>query len=603
MKRLVRISIGFNFIALSAAVILFSVSCKVDGLLQEVETILKVPQPSLSLDGGTYTEDTYIGITSSYDDALIYYTLDGSDPTRQSSEYTEPIIISGNGTRVTVKAAAWRENMQLSDVVSATYTISYAAVGTPSFSPAAGSYSTDQNVTISSTTPGATIYYTDDGTTQPDRNAILYTGPITLVADGSITTISAVAVKEGRGDSQIATATYMVDPSLATYTLTVNRNPAAGGTTVPSPSDTARRYIPKSIEATPAAGYQFDNWTITAGAAFCTIGNASSASTTAILDGGDATVRANFSLKQYTLTVSSGGNGTVSPSGGTTVTHGVARAITATPSTGYQFAGWTVLSGAANVTIANMNDPTTTATCTGDASIQANFSIIQYNLTMNVGEGAGNTSPSGTTTVDYGEATSIQATPASGYQFRIWSTVSPSADIADPSSSSTTATLIGGNATVTANFQPIINKVELFFGTIPATPVDTITFQLRDSDQTTILATEEYTPVELENLIAALGLGDSGWIPFNFPSVTKPAGTMLYIYVMKSTTSLSFYWRSNSFDTYGGGTRYYKGISNDADFTFRVYRTTDAVEQEMTDDNGAVALEPSWYWQSFTLDY
>ncbi len=42
-----------------------------------------------------------------------------------------------------------------------------SAVATPTFSPVAGSYPSAQSVTISTTTTGATIYYTTNGTTQP----------------------------------------------------------------------------------------------------------------------------------------------------------------------------------------------------------------------------------------------------------------------------------------------------------------------------------------------------------------------------------------------------------------------------------------------------
>ncbi|MBQ6432642.1 MAG: chitobiase/beta-hexosaminidase C-terminal domain-containing protein [Bacteroidaceae bacterium] len=78
----------------------------------------------------------------------------------------------------------------------------------PTFTPAAGIYTSVQTVTITSATDGATIYYTTDGTDPTDAP---YTDPITV---SETTTIKAIAVKEGMDNSTVAEATYtIVDPS------------------------------------------------------------------------------------------------------------------------------------------------------------------------------------------------------------------------------------------------------------------------------------------------------------------------------------------------------------------------------------------------------
>ena len=76
---------------------------------------------------------------------------------------------------------------------------------TPTFSPAAGSYEGTQNVTISSTA-GATIYYTTDGST-PSTSSSVYSSPIAVNAD---MTIKAYAVKANYDDSEVATAAYTI---------------------------------------------------------------------------------------------------------------------------------------------------------------------------------------------------------------------------------------------------------------------------------------------------------------------------------------------------------------------------------------------------------
>lgn len=78
--------------------------------------------------------------------------------------------------------------------------------GTPTFSPAAGTYSAPQSVTISDTTAGATIYYTVDGST-PTTSSTQYTGPITV---STTATVNAIAVSSGNQNSAVATVTYTI---------------------------------------------------------------------------------------------------------------------------------------------------------------------------------------------------------------------------------------------------------------------------------------------------------------------------------------------------------------------------------------------------------
>ena len=79
---------------------------------------------------------------------------------------------------------------------------------TPTFSPAAGTYTEAQDVTITTTTSGASIYYTTDNSTPSASNGTLYTGAIDV---SETTTIKAIAVKTGNNDSQVAEATYTIE--------------------------------------------------------------------------------------------------------------------------------------------------------------------------------------------------------------------------------------------------------------------------------------------------------------------------------------------------------------------------------------------------------
>jgi fibro-slime domain-containing protein len=74
-----------------------------------------------------------------------------------------------------------------------------AVVATPVLTPVAGTYSSAQTVVITDATPGATIYYTTDGTT-PTTSSTLYSGPITVAATKTIKAIGAV-VAGGAGQT------------------------------------------------------------------------------------------------------------------------------------------------------------------------------------------------------------------------------------------------------------------------------------------------------------------------------------------------------------------------------------------------------------------
>src|SRR2546426_337681 len=103
--------------------------------------------------------------------------------------------------------------------------ITQQQVATPTFSPAGGTFASPQSVAIQDATPGATIYYTTDGST-PTSASPAYSGPILVM---QTTTIQAMATASGMTNSAVASATYTFLQQVATPTFT----PAGGTYTSP----------------------------------------------------------------------------------------------------------------------------------------------------------------------------------------------------------------------------------------------------------------------------------------------------------------------------------------------------------------------------------
>ncbi len=96
-----------------------------------------------------------------------------------------------------------------------------AAAAPPVFSPAAGTYTGTEIVTISDATPGAAIYYTNG--TMPTASSTQYTAPITV---SSSETLEAIATASGYSQSSVATATYTISTTPTITGVTVTPNPA-----------------------------------------------------------------------------------------------------------------------------------------------------------------------------------------------------------------------------------------------------------------------------------------------------------------------------------------------------------------------------------------
>jgi len=110
-------------------------------------------------------------------------------------------LVGANGlvtisSGVTLTARAFRADLQPSTVTVATFTLQ---AGKPVFSPHHGPITNGTSLLINTATPGASIYYTLDGT-DPTPASLLYTAPLTV---DTASVVSARAFRTGFADSEI----------------------------------------------------------------------------------------------------------------------------------------------------------------------------------------------------------------------------------------------------------------------------------------------------------------------------------------------------------------------------------------------------------------
>ncbi len=166
----------------------------------------KTPAPTANIpDGAIYLDGAAVTLTSK--EGSIFYTLDGNDPTTSSALYQAPITLTGES--VTLKAIAVLDESENSDVVTYNYTRA-GDTDPPTFSQNGGTIETGYALSITTSTQGAQIYYSTDGTEPTTLNIddlFLYTEPIVITKP---VTVKAIAVSEQQHMSPVVEAYFLV---------------------------------------------------------------------------------------------------------------------------------------------------------------------------------------------------------------------------------------------------------------------------------------------------------------------------------------------------------------------------------------------------------
>jgi hypothetical protein len=188
---------------------------------------------------------------------------------------------------------------------SCTVTAAFAtSAATPTFSPVAGSYGPTQNVTISSSTAGATICYTTNGSSPTASSpgvcaagSTQYTTPVTVA---SSLTLKAISTKTGYNTSSIGSAAYVITG--VSFTLAVSTAGSGSGSLSGSncasgtyPSGTTITCSQSASTGSTFAGWSGGSCSGTGSCSFSLLAN--------------ATVTGTFTLNSWTLSTATAGTG------------------------------------------------------------------------------------------------------------------------------------------------------------------------------------------------------------------------------------------------------------------------------------------------------
>jgi len=184
------------------------------------DIILPTPAPVATPQPNTYNTIQQVKLTDSVAGAKIYYTLDGTYPTTSSPVYTGPITATTN-TRINAIATA--TSYSAGPELVAYYTI---VAPPPTITPQSGNIANKATVTMTDALPGATIYYTTDGSL-PTTSSQAYTGPITISPAATSTQVfRAIAAATGYLQSSVVMSSFIVDvPAEVLAQTTVGSTP------------------------------------------------------------------------------------------------------------------------------------------------------------------------------------------------------------------------------------------------------------------------------------------------------------------------------------------------------------------------------------------
>jgi hypothetical protein len=201
-----------------------------------------VDAPSFDAAAGLYYEPVQVKLLGEKG-AKFRYTTNETASQADSSAWTPYSVPISVDRATTIRAYAYKDEANLSDVASAAYRIKVSA---PSAEPAPGSYDAAVSVKLTSATAAALIRYTLDGTDPTDSNG-------TVIANGGSVPLSSTRVLKARAEleprepSDAVQGSYFFStidvgltlnlPGNLSFAWTVNSSPPPGTIDLPYGDD------------------------------------------------------------------------------------------------------------------------------------------------------------------------------------------------------------------------------------------------------------------------------------------------------------------------------------------------------------------------------
>ncbi len=221
---------------------------------------------------------------------------------------------------------------------------------------------------------------------------------------------------------------------------------SAGGSLSPDPTGPYTYGEEVVLNAVPINSHrEFVRWTGSG------VVDPSSANTKVIMSE-DRNVTAQFQVRNYNVTITNLGKGTVSGSG--VYPHGSVANISAIADTGYQFSHWLNYDSFSNPTtgLDNNLSSSTTLTVQGGHALVAVFDPLPYNIVTNSTTGGNATVVQAPGPYYFDSNYTLSAAPEYGYSFDSWTSSSNSLNLLSSTTSSTSTFTLNGDVSYTGNF-------------------------------------------------------------------------------------------------------------------------------------------------------
>ncbi len=370
----------------------------------------------------TYTENL-TNILSNYDYVVLFNPID----------YTVTATTGSHGTVSPLGVTSYRYQDMATYTVQADqgYYISSVTVDgvTTTYTPADALTTYTQsfvflneaaaNHTISATfasfTYNVTVTAGSNGTITPGTNSYNYGATPTFVITPATGYGIADVLVDGVSVGAVSTYTFAaltgdhtISATFSQYAYTITASAGNGGTITPTGVVNATHGGSQSFSIAPATGYTLADVYVDG----VSVGNVSQYSFTNIE--ANHTIFAQFSINEYTVTVTQPNHGAITP-GTMTVTYGATPTFVVTPDVGYSVTaitvnGTNVLSNAVNT---NGVYTYTMNAVTANSTITATMTQKTFSITKSAGA---NGSINGPTTVNYGAEAAYTIVPDNGYE-------------------------------------------------------------------------------------------------------------------------------------------------------------------------------------------